>query len=47
MRSLANDELRNVTGGFSVLGAISIAAIIVFLSGVLNGFTDPAVDSSG
>lgn len=38
---LEDRELIKVTGGFSVWGGIAIAAIIVFISGVLEGFTNP------
>lgn len=40
MRNLDNRELEKINGG-SVWTGIAIAAIIVFLSGVLEGFTNP------
>lgn len=41
MKVLEEKELSKVVGGFSVWGGIAIAAIIVFISGVLEGFTNP------
>lgn len=41
MEILKREELENITGGFSVWGGIAIAAIIIFISGVIEGFTDP------
>ncbi len=40
MQCLADNELENITGG-SVWVGIAIAAIIIFISGVLEGFTNP------
>lgn len=40
MERLNNCELEKVTGG-SVWTGIAVAAIVVFLSGVLEGFTNP------
>ncbi|MDD5888551.1 MAG: hypothetical protein PUC82_03580 [bacterium] len=40
MQVLADDDLKVVTGG-SVWTGIAISAIVVFLSGVLEGFTNP------
>lgn len=41
MKNLEERELAKITGGFSVWGGIAIAAAIVFLSGVIEGFTNP------
>lgn len=40
MKALESEELKKITGG-SVWVGIAIAAIVVFLSGVLEGFTNP------
>ncbi len=40
MKNLEKDELNAITGG-SVWTGIAVAAIIVFLSGILEGFTNP------
>lgn len=40
VRSLDNSELKVITGG-SVWTGIAVSAIVVFLSGVLEGFTNP------
>ena len=43
MEKLNDAELSNVKGGFSlsVWGALGIAALVVFLCGVLEGITNP------
>lgn len=41
MKLLERCELDNITGGFSVWGGIAIAAIVIFISGVIEGFTNP------
>ena len=35
-------ELENIKGGFSVWMGIGIEAVVVFLSGVLEGITNPS-----
>lgn len=40
MKSLDNNSLQGITGG-SALTGIAIAAVVIFLSGVLEGFTNP------
>ena len=41
MSEVSQKELENITGGFSVCVGIGIAAVVVFLSGVLEGITNP------
>lgn len=41
MKTLNEKELEKITGGFSVWMGIGIAAVVVFLSGVLEGITNP------
>ena len=41
MQRLNKNDLENVIGGFSVWMGIGIAAIVVFLAGVLEGITNP------
>ena len=41
MEKLRSNELENIIGGFSVWMGIGIAAIVVFLAGVLEGITNP------
>ena len=36
-----NLELQKITGGVSALALVGIAALIIFISGVLDGFTNP------
>lgn len=38
---IGNDELKRVTGGISTLGVIAVFALIIFISGVIEGFTNP------
>jgi lactobin A/cerein 7B family class IIb bacteriocin len=38
---LSDNELKNVTGGFGFAGICGIAACIVFLIGVFDGYTRP------
>lgn len=41
MEKLKSKDLENIIGGFSVWMGIGIAAIVVFLAGVLEGITNP------
>lgn len=41
MNELSTRDLENVIGGFSVWMGVGIAAIVVFLAGVLEGITNP------
>lgn len=41
MEKINNMELKKVTGGISALGIVGIAALVIFISGVLDGFTNP------
>lgn len=41
MKKVNNLELQKVKGGVSVLAFVGIAALIIFISGVLDGFTNP------
>lgn len=45
MRKLSNFELENVKGGIALSTAIAIgvgiSAVIVFISGVISGITNP------
>lgn len=36
-----NNDLKRITGGISTLGMIGIAALIIFISGVIEGITNP------
>ena len=36
-----NNDLKRITGGISALGMIGIAALIIFISGVIEGITNP------
>lgn len=38
---IGNEELKRVTGGISTLGVIAVLALIIFISGVIEGFTNP------
>lgn len=46
MEVVNNRELEKVIGGISVLGFMAIAALIIFISGVFEGFTNPGRCSS-
>ncbi len=43
MKKLNSTELSNIKGGFTFNGwiALGITALIVFISGVIEGFTNP------
>lgn len=41
MEKVNKCELENITGGFSVWMGVGIAALVVFLSGVIEGITNP------
>ena len=41
MEVINNYELEKITGGISALGIVGIAALIIFISGVIEGFTNP------
>ncbi len=41
MEVINNYELEKITGGISALGIVAIAALIIFISGVIEGFTNP------
>ena len=41
MEKVNNLELQKITGGVSALALVGIAALIIFISGVLDGFTNP------
>ncbi len=41
MEEIKTKDLENITGGFSVWMGVGIAAIVVFLAGVLEGITNP------
>lgn len=42
MSKISNDKLEKVKGGANVvLVGVAIAAIVVFISGVIEGFTNP------
>lgn len=41
MKALTSKELENVVGGADCLVGVAIAAIVVFLSGVIDGITNP------
>lgn len=41
MEKVNNLELQKITGGVSALVLVGIAALIIFISGVLDGFTNP------
>lgn len=43
MRLIEEEELEKVTGGgISVWAGVGIAAIVVFLAGVIEGITNPS-----
>ena len=41
MEKVNNLELQKITGGVSALALVGIAALLIFISGVLDGFTNP------
>lgn len=41
MIELKKDELKNIGGGFSLLGGFSLVGLGIFIIGVLDGFTRP------
>lgn len=41
MKKLTNEELLNINGGISIGSALITAGIVVFLIGVIDGFTRP------
>lgn len=41
MKLLKSEDLSKISGGISAWGGVAIAAIVVFLSGVIEGFTNP------
>ncbi len=41
MKVLSSNELKGIAGGMSVWAGIAIAAAVVFLAGVIQGFVDP------
>ena len=47
MQKVDDLSLTKVTGGISIIGVIAIAAIIIFIAGVLEGYTDPGECGNG
>lgn len=41
MKNLDNKELEEITGGFNVWVAVGIAAMITFVSGIVDGIVHP------
>lgn len=41
MKRLSNNELKRLKGGFSAWVGLGIAGAIVFLAGIIDGFTRP------
>ncbi len=41
MKDLSNNELTETKGGIGVWGLIGIGAVVVFLIGVVDGYTRP------
>lgn len=41
MKKMTMEEMKEIKGGFSVWAGLGIAAIIVFLTGVIDGFVHP------
>ncbi len=41
MKSLNQESLKNMKGGFSIWAGVGIGALIIFLSGVVDGIVHP------
>ena len=41
MKKLKNEDLKDIKGGFSLLGAIAISAAVAFISGIISGISNP------
>lgn len=41
MQKIEDDKLKRIKGGFSVWTFVGITAIIAFLVGVIEGYTNP------
>ena len=41
MKRIKNEELKNISGGFSIGFAIAISAIVSFVSGIITGIAHP------
>lgn len=41
MKKLTDDELLNINGGINVGAALITAGIVVFVIGIIDGFTRP------
>ena len=41
MKEIKNEDLKEIKGGFSLLGAIVVSAIVAFVSGVISGISNP------
>ena len=47
MQRMDNNSLGKINGGFSVWTGLAIAAIVVFIAGILEGFTNPKECNNG
>ncbi len=41
MEAIEEIEMQNITGGVSAWVGVAISAIVIFLSGVIEGITNP------
>ncbi len=41
MQKLKNEDLKEIKGGFSLLTAVVVSAIVSFVSGVITGIANP------
>ena len=41
MQRLKNEDLKEIKGGFSLLAAVAITALVSFVSGVISGIANP------
>jgi len=41
MKQIRDEELKKMSGGFSIWAGIGIAAVVVFLVGVVDGIIHP------
>ena len=47
MQRMDNNSLAKINGGFSVWTGLAIAAIVVFIARILEGFTNPKECNNG
>ena len=41
MKELTDEELKQVNGGLSIIGCLGIVAGVIFIVGILDGYTRP------